>query len=93
MQYNYIAVSNVVLIDKVYNNNNIIIILGELYQLSFCKSHFGHNNSHFNTFSQYKMHLMYVNTLCVHELETRITYKYCLDHKLTIRIITKNIEK
>ena len=74
MQYNYIAVYNVVLIDKVYNNNNIIII-GELYQLSFCKSHFGHNNSHFNILSQHKMHLMYVNTLCLHKLETRITYK------------------
>ena len=45
VQYNYIAVSNVVLIDKVNNNNNIIII-GELYQLRFCKSHFGHKNSH-----------------------------------------------
>ena len=74
MQYNYIAVSNVVLIDKVYYNN-IIIIIGELYQLSFCKSHFGHNNSHFNTLSQHKMHLMYVNTLCVQKLEARITYK------------------
>ena len=73
MQYNYIAVSNVVLIDKVYNNI-IIIILGELYQLSFCKSHFGHNNSHFNNISQHKMHLMYVNMLCVHKLETRMTY-------------------
>ena len=56
VQYNYIVVSNVVLIDKVYNNN-IIIILGELYQLSFCKSHFGHNNNHFNTLSQHKMPL------------------------------------
>ena len=74
MQYNYIAISNVVLIDKVYNNNNIII-LGELYQLSICKIHFGHNNSHFNTLSQNKMHLMYVNTLCIHRSETRITYK------------------
>ena len=74
MQYNYIAVSNVILIDKVYNNN-IIIIIGELYQLSFCKSCFGHNNSHFNTLSQPIIHLMYVNTLCVHKLETRITYK------------------
>ena len=73
MQYNYIAVSNVVLIDKVYNNN-IIIILGELYQLIFCKSHFGHNNSHFNTLSQHKIHLMYLNKLRVHKLETRITY-------------------
>ena len=72
MQYNYIAVSNVFLIDKVYNNN-IIIILGDLYQLSFCKSHFGHKNSHFNTLSQHKMHLMYVNTLCVHKLQTMIT--------------------
>ena len=92
MQYNYIAVSNVVLIDKVYNNI-IIIIIGELYQLIFCKSHFGQNNSHFNTHSQHKMHLMYVNTLCVHKLETRITYKKCLDHKLKIRKVTKNIEK
>ena len=74
MQYNYIAVSNVAMIDKVYINI-IIIILGELYQPSFCKSHFGHNNSHFNTLSQHKMHLMYVNTLCVHKLETSITYK------------------
>ena len=74
MQYNYIALSNVVLVDKGYNNN-IIIILGELYQLSFCKSSFIHNNSHFNTLSQHKMHLMYVNMLCVHKLETRITYK------------------
>ena len=73
MQYNYIAVSNVVLIDKVYYNN-IIIIIGELYQLSFRKSHFGHNNSHFNTLSQNKMHLIYVNTLCGKKLETRITY-------------------
>ena len=74
MQYNYIAVSNVVLIDKDYNNI-IIIIIGDLYQLSFCKSNFGHNNSHFNTLSQHKMYLMYVNKLCVHKLETRITYK------------------
>ena len=87
MQYNYIAVSNVVLIDKVYNNIIIIIIvLGELYQISFCKSH---NNGPFNTFSQHKMHMMYVNTLCVHTLETRIAYKYCLDHKLQITKITK----
>ena len=74
MQYNYIAVSNVVLIDKVHNNN-INIIIGDLYQLSFCKSSFCPNNSHFNTLSQHKMHLMYVNTLCVHKMETRITYK------------------
>ena len=92
MQYNYIAVSNVVLIDKVYTNN-IIIIIGELYQLSFCKSNFGHKNSHFNALSQHKMHLMHVNTLCAHKLETRITYKYCLYHKLKIRKVTKNIEK
>ena len=88
MQYNYIAVSNVFLIDKNYNNN-IIIILGELYQLSFCKSHFGHNNSHFNTFSQHKMHVMYVSTLCVHKLEKISTNKYCLDQKLTIRKLQK----
>ena len=88
MQYNYIAVSNVVLIDKNYNYN-IIIIIGELYQLSFCESHFGHNNSHFNTLSRHKMHLMYVNTLFAHKLETSITYKYCLDHKLKIRKVTK----
>ena len=74
MQYNYIAVSNVVLIDKVYNNN-IIIIIGDLYQLSFCKINFGYNNSHFNTLSQHKMYLMYVKTSCVQKLETRITYK------------------
>ena len=59
----------------------------------FFKISFGHNNGHFNTFSQHKIHLMSVNTLCVHKSETRITYKYCLDHKLTIRKITKNIEK
>ena len=88
VRYKYIAVSNVVLIDKVYNNI-IIIILGELYQLVFCKSHFGHNNIHFNTLSRHKMHLMYVSTLCVHKLETRITYKYCLDHKLQITTVTK----
>ena len=74
MQNNNIAVSNVVLIDKVYNNNNIIII-GDLYQLSFCKSNFGHNNSHLNTLFQHNMYLMYVNTLWAHKLETRITYK------------------
>ena len=62
MQYNYITVYNVVLIDKFYNDN-ITIILGELYQLNYCKIHVGHNNSHFNTLSQHKMHLMYVNTL------------------------------
>ena len=67
MQYIYIEVSNVVLIDKVYSNN-IIIIIGDLYQLSFCKSRFGHNNSHFNTLSQHKIHMMYVNTLCAHKL-------------------------
>ena len=92
MQCNYIAVSNVIFIDKVYYNK-IIIILGELYQLSPCKSHFGHNNGHFNPLSQHKMHMMYVKTLCVQKLETRITYKYCLDHKLQITTITKNIEK
>ena len=73
MQYNYIAVSNVVLIDKFYNNN-IIIIIGELYQLSFCKIHFGHNHSHFNTLSQHKIHLMYVDKLCLNKSETRTTY-------------------
>ena len=31
VQYNHMAVSNVVLIDNVYNNNNNIIILDELY--------------------------------------------------------------
>ena len=92
MQYNYIAVSSVIFIDKVYYNN-IIIILGELYQISFCKSRFNHNNGPFNTFSQHKIHLMYVNTLCVHKLKTRITYKYYLDHKLKITKVTKNIEK
>ena len=80
------------MVDKFYNDN-ITIILGELYQLIFCKSHFGHKNSHINTLSQHKMHLMYVNTLCLHKSETRITYKYCLDHKLKIRKVTKNIEK
>ena len=74
VKYNYISVSNVILIDKVYDNI-IIIIIGELYQLSFCKSNFVHNNSSFNTLSQYKMHLMYVNTLCAHKLEIRIKYK------------------
>ena len=74
MQHNYIAVYNVILIDKFYYNN-IIVILGELYQISFCKSRFGHNNSHFNTLYQHKMHLMYVNTLCVQKLETRIKYR------------------
>ena len=69
------------------------MVLGELYQLSFCKSHFGHNNSHFNTLSKHKIHLMYVNTLCVHKLETRITYKQCLDKKLTIIKVTKYIQK
>ena len=69
------GVSNVVLINNVYNNNINIIIIDELCQLSYCKSHFGHNNSNFNTISQHNMHLMYVNTLCVHKLETRITYK------------------
>ena len=70
----YIAVSNVFLIDKFYYNN-IIIILGELYQLSYCKINSGHKNSCFNTIYQHKMHLMYVNMLCVQKLETRITYK------------------
>ena len=74
MQYNYTAVSNVVLIDKVYNNI-IIIIIGELYQLSYYKIHYGHNNIYFNTLYQHKIPLMYVNTFCVHKLETRITYK------------------
>ena len=63
MQYNYIAVYNVVLIDQVYNNN-IIIIIGDLYQLSFCKIHFGHNNSHFNNLSKHKIHLMYKQIMC-----------------------------
>ena len=73
MQYNYIALSNVFLIDKVYRNN-IINILGELNQLIFCKSDFGHNNSHFNTISQYKTHLMNVSMLFIKNLDTRITY-------------------
>ena len=54
------------MIDKVYRNN-IIIIPGKLYELSICRSHFGHNNSHFNTLSQQKFLLMYANTFCVHK--------------------------
>ena len=73
VQYNNIAISNADMIDKFYRNN-IIIILSELYQLSIHRSHFGHNNSHSNNISQQKMHLMYVNTLCVKKLELRITY-------------------
>ena len=64
VQYNYIGVSNVVLIDKVYSNN-IIIILGQ----------FGHSNSNLHTLYQHKIYLMYVNTLCVYKLETRITHR------------------
>ena len=92
MQYIYIAVYNVVLIDKVSNNNNNIII-GELYQLSFSKSFFSHNNNNFNNFYLHKMYLMHVITLCVQKLETKILYKYSLDHMFTIRKVTKNIEK
>ena len=68
MKYNHIEISNADMIDKMYWNNNIII-LGELYQLSICRIHIGHNNSHFNDLSQHKMHL----TFCVHKLETSIT--------------------
>ena len=53
------------MIDEVYRNNIIINILGKLYELSICRSHFGHNNSHVNTLSQHKIHLMYVNKFCV----------------------------
>ena len=74
LQYIYIEVSNIDMIDKVYTKI-IIIILSELYQLSIHRSCFGHNNSHCNTLFQHKIHLMYVNTLCVHTLEARITYK------------------
>ena len=74
MKYNYIVVSNADIIDKVYMNN-IIIILGELHQLSIRRSHFDHNNSHLNTPFQHKMHLIYVNTLGVNKLEARIIYK------------------
>ena len=52
------------MIDEVYRNN-IIIVLGDLYQLSICSSNFVDNNSHFKNISQQKMHLMYVNILCV----------------------------
>ena len=37
VQYNHIAISNADMIDKVYRKN-IIIILGELYQLSIHRS-------------------------------------------------------
>ena len=52
------------MIDEVYRNN-IIIVLGDLYQLSICSSNFVDNNSHFKNISQQTMHLMYVNILCV----------------------------
>ena len=88
MQYHYIAISNADIIYQVYRNN-IIIILGELYQPIILRIRFGHNNSHFNNLSQNKIHLMYVNTFCVQKLESRITYNYCLDKKLKIRTVTK----
>ena len=53
VQYNYIAISNADMIDEFYRNN-IIIILGELYQLSIRRSHFGHKNSHYNNIPQQK---------------------------------------
>ena len=65
--YNYIAFYKTYMIDKVYRNI-IIIILGKLYELSICRSNFGHKNSNFNTLSQHKIHLMYVNILCVQNL-------------------------
>ena len=68
VQYNYIEISNAEMIDKVYRNN-ISIILGELYQLSISRIHYGHNNSHFNNIPQQKMHLMYINTFCVKKTE------------------------
>ena len=68
MKYNHIEISNADMIDKMYWNNNIII-LGELYQLSICRIHYGHNNSHFNNIPQQKMHLMYINTFCVKKTE------------------------
>ena len=74
MQYNFKAVSNADMIDKVYRNN-IIIILGDLYQLIILISNLVYNNIHFNTLSQHKIHLMYANKLCVHKLEASIAYK------------------
>ena len=62
------------MIAKVYRKN-IIIILGELHQLSIIRSNLVNNNSHFNILSQHKIQLTYVNTLCVHKSEARITYK------------------
>ena len=54
------------MIDEVYRYT-IIIILGKLYELSICRSNFGHKNSNFNTLSQHKIHLMCEKTFCVHK--------------------------
>ena len=61
------AVSNTYMIDKVYRNN-IIIIVGKLYELSICRSEFGHNNSHSSTLSQHKIS----PDVCKHILCTQI---------------------
>ena len=74
MQYTYIVGSNSYPIDRDYMNI-MIIIVGDLYQLNICRSRFCHKNTHFNTLSQHKMHLMYENTFFVQKFETRITYK------------------
>ena len=92
VQYNYIPVSNVVLIDKVYRNN-IIIIPGELSQLNFYKSHFGHNNSTFHTLSQHKMNLIYVNILFAHKLKKRDCIQVLFGSQVENYKIYKNIEK
>ena len=63
VKYNYIAFYNADMIDKSYRNN-INIILGDLYQISIRRSHFDHNNSHFNTIFQHKIQLMYVSIMC-----------------------------
>ena len=92
MQQNYIAVSNEYTIDKVYRNN-ITTLFGELYELSIRRSHFGLNNNHFSPRPQHKMQLLYVKTLCVHNLKSRITYKQFLDHNLIIKIVTTFLGK
>ena len=78
--------------DKFYRNN-IIIILGKLYELSICRNNFGHNNSHFNTISQHKIHLMYVNTFCVQKIGNMDYIKVVFGSQFDNYKSYKNIEK
>ena len=80
------------MVDNVYRNI-IIIIPGKLYELSICRSHFGHNNGHFNTLSQHKIHLMCEKTFCVHKFGNMYYIQVLFGSQFGNYKSNKNIDK